>query len=118
MLRTFLKSKIHRATVKKANLHYEGSIGIDENLLKAVDIMPGEKVHVVNLHNGERFETYVVGEKKNSGLICLYGPAARLGQVHDIVIILSYAQMDAKEAKNFKQKVAYVNSANKILKIK
>ncbi|OFX36957.1 MAG: aspartate 1-decarboxylase [Bacteroidetes bacterium GWA2_32_17] len=97
-----LKSKIHRVTVTQANLQYVGSVTIDEALMEASNIIENEKVHVLNLNNGERVETYVIKGEKNSGVICLNGPAARKVSVGDVVIILSYALLDFNEAKTFK----------------
>ena len=114
MLIEVLKSKIHRARVTEANLQYAGSITIDEKLMAAANLITGEKVQVVNLHNGERFETYVIKGKKNSGVICLNGPAARLGQVGDLVIILAYAQMSPEEAKKFHPKIVQINEKNRL----
>lgn len=96
------KSKIHKVTVTEANLQYVGSITIDEALLDAANMIENEKVHVVNVNNGERFETYVIKGKRGSGVICLNGPAARKVAVGDVVIIMSYATMDFEEAKTFK----------------
>lgn len=114
MLIEVLKSKIHRARVTEANLQYAGSITIDERLMEAANLVVGEKVQVVNLHNGERFETYVIKGKRNSGVICLNGPAARLGQVGDLVIILAYAQMSPEEAKKFHPRIVQVNEKNRL----
>lgn len=97
-----VKSKIHKARVTEANLQYVGSITIDEDLLEASNIIENEKVQVVNINNGERFETYVIKGERGSGSICLNGPAARKVQIDDIVIIISYASMDFEEAKSFK----------------
>lgn len=97
-----VKSKIHKARVTEANLQYVGSITIDETLMKASNIIEHEKVQVVNINNGERFETYVIKGEADSGVICLNGPAARKVAVDDIVIIISYASMDFEEAKTFK----------------
>lgn len=97
-----LKSKIHRVTITEADLNYIGSITIDETLMIAANIIEGEKVQIVNLNNGERLETYVIKGKKNSGKICLNGPAARKVAVGDIIIIIAYASMDFEEAKTFK----------------
>jgi len=108
------KSKIHRATITKTDLHYEGSIGIDKKLLKASDIYPGEIVQVVNINNGARFETYVIEEPADSGRINLYGAAAHLGNVGDLVIILSYCMVEDKKAKNSKIKRVLVDSKNRI----
>ncbi len=110
------KSKIHRVKVTDANLNYEGSITVDQKLLKEADIIPYELVQVVNINNGARFETYVIPGKPNSGIICLNGPAARLGEVGDILIVISYAWMEKKEAIRFKPKVVYVDKNNKLKK--
>ena len=112
MYRMMCKSKIHRATLTKVDLHYEGSIGIDKNLLEKADINPGEIVQVVNVNNGARFETYAIEEKAGSGEIGLYGAAAHLGKAGDLIIILSYALMEDEKSKKFKLKVVHVNSKN------
>jgi aspartate 1-decarboxylase len=114
MLVTMCKSKIHRVTVTDANLNYEGSITIDEKLIKKANLLPYEKVQVVNLNNGERFETYVLVGKADSGIICLNGPAARLGLVGDLLIVISYCHMEPEEAKKHKPRIVHVNSKNKI----
>jgi len=114
MLRTVLKSKIHRARVTEANLYYEGSITIDRNLMKAADIIEGEKVEVFNLNNGHRLETYAIGGKGGTGVICLNGPAARGACVGDEVVIVSYVIVDDKEAKTSQAKIIKVNARNKI----
>jgi aspartate 1-decarboxylase len=116
MLVEMLKSKIHRARVTEKRLDYEGSITIDSILMEGSDIAENEKVHVLNLNNGARFETYVIKGRKNSGQICLNGAAARLAEKDDIVIIVSYAQMDASERSGFKPKIVKVNSSNKIIR--
>jgi aspartate 1-decarboxylase len=116
MLVTICKSKIHRATITGADLDYEGSITIDKRLLDETDILPNEKVQVVNLNNGARFETYVFVGDENSGTICLNGPAARLGQVGDLVIIISYGHLEFEEAKKYQPKVVYVDKQNRILR--
>ncbi len=117
MFRSMLKSKIHRAKVTEANLEYVGSITIDETLLEAADIIPHEKVQIVNNNNGARFETYVIKGPRDSGVICLNGAAARLVQPGDTVIILSYAMVDNREAANFKPKVIFVDNENRICEI-
>lgn len=114
MLRVICKSKIHRAKVTETELHYEGSITIDEELMKAADILPGEKVEVLNLNNGERIETYCIKGKRASGIICLNGPAARKSQVGDEVIILAYCLIENKELSSVKTKVVYVDGKNRI----
>jgi aspartate 1-decarboxylase len=116
MLVTICKSKIHRVTVTEADLNYEGSITIDKKLLDAAQILPNEKVQVLNLNNGARFETYVLVAKANSGTICLNGPAARLGEVGDLLIIVSYCDLEFEEAKRYKPKVVYVDGKNRIVK--
>lgn len=114
MLRTILKSKIHRCRVTEANLYYEGSITVDEKLLKAADIIEGEKVEVLNLNNGHRIETYAIKGKAGSGVICLNGPSARGACAGDEVIILSYVTADDKEAKKIKKKLVCVDERNRI----
>lgn len=108
------KSKIHGATVTEANLKYMGSITIDEELLRAADVLPYERVQVVNLHNGSRVETYCIAGEKGSGVICLNGPAARWGQPGDTVLIISYVTMDREEAKVHKPKIIFVDEKNRI----
>ena len=102
-----MKSKLHCVQVTEANLNYMGSITIDEALMEAVDILPGQKVQIVDNNNGERFETYVIKGEPNSGCICLNGAAARKVQVGDTCIIIAYALMDYEEAKTFQPKVAF-----------
>lgn len=106
-----VKSKIHRVTVTEANLNYIGSITIDEDLMDAANLLPYEKVSVVNNNNGERFETYIIKGERGSGVICLNGAAARKVQPGDIVIIMSYAMMDFEEAKTFKPSVVFPDTA-------
>lgn len=100
MIRTMMNAKIHRARVTEANLNYVGSITIDQDILDAVDILPNEKVAIVNNNNGARLETYVIAGERGSGKICLNGAAARLVQVGDVVIIMTYAQLDETELKS------------------
>ncbi len=107
MLLTLLKSKIHCATVTEANLHYMGSITIDEDLMDACGMVAGEQVHVVNNMNGERVVTYTIAGPRKSGCVCLNGAAARLFQVGDEVIIMAFAQMSPEEAKTFKPQVIF-----------
>ena len=112
-----LKSKLHCVRVTEANLNYLGSITIDEDLMDAVGLIAGERVHIVDNNNGERFDTYVIKGERGSGCICLNGAAARKVLVDDIVIIMSYALMDYEEAKSFKPQVAFPDKVtNKILK--
>ena len=103
------KSKIHRVSVTEADLNYIGSITIDEALMEAANLIEGEKVQIVNVNNGERLETYIIKGERNSGVICLNGPAARRVAVGDIVIIIGYAYMDFEEAKNFKPSIVFPN---------
>jgi aspartate 1-decarboxylase len=110
-----LKSKIHRVTVTGADLNYVGSITIDETLMEAANMIAGEKVHVVNLNNGERLETYIIPGAKDSGTITLNGPAARKVQKGDIIIIISYAWMNFDEAKSFQPRIIFPNSENNTL---
>jgi aspartate 1-decarboxylase len=110
-----LKSKIHRVTVTQADLNYIGSITIDERLMSAANILEGEKVQVVNVNNGERLETYVIKGEKDSGTICLNGPAARKAAVGDIVIIISYATMDFEAAKTFKPLLVFPKESTNLL---
>ena len=116
MLRIMCKSKIHRVSITKADLHYDGSIGIDKDLLKAADIYPGEIVQVVNINNGARFETYTIEEPAGSGTRGLYGAAAPLGKAGDLLIILSYGMAEDKDAAFVKLKLVKVDRKNKILR--
>lgn len=111
MLIEVLKSKLHCVHVTQANLNYMGSITIDEDLMDAANLIAGEKVHIVNNNNGARFVTYIIKGERGSGCICLNGAAARLVQVGDVVIIMSYAQMDFEEAKTFKPTVVFPDVA-------
>lgn len=114
---TMLKSKIHRATVLQAELSYVGSITVDEDLLDAAGIYEYEKVHVVNINNGNRLETYCIAGERGSGIICLNGAAARCAQVDDKVIIMAYCRMNQQEAKEHQPFVVFVDEKNKIEKI-
>ncbi|QQL49353.1 aspartate 1-decarboxylase [Mucilaginibacter ginkgonis] len=116
MIIEVLKSKIHRAKVTQAELNYVGSITIDEDLIDAANIIPNEKVQVVNNNNGARFETYVIKGERGSGIICLNGAAARLAQVGDIVIIISYAHMEMEEARKYEPLLVFPDSDNKLIK--
>lgn len=109
-----LKSKIHQVVVTEANLHYVGSITIDETLMEAANIIENEKVQVLDLNNGERLDTYVIKGAKDSGVICLNGPAARKVQVGDVVVIISYCLMNFNEAKSFKPTIIFPNEFNKL----
>lgn len=115
MLIEMMTGKLHRATVTDANLNYVGSITIDEHLMELADILPGQKVQIVNNNNGARLETYVIKGERNSGTICLNGAAARLVQPGDIIIIIAYALMDKEEAKDYKPKVVVLDNKNQII---
>jgi len=117
VLRYMLKSKIHRAVVTDADLNYVGSITLDPDLMEAADIVPNEKVTVVNNNNGARFETYVIEGKRGSGIVCLNGAAARLVQRGDIVIILTYTILEDEECRDFKPRLVYVNDKNQVEKV-
>lgn len=114
---TMLKGKIHRATVTQAELDYVGSITVDTALLKAAGILEYEKVQIVDINNGERFETYTIAGEENSGVICLNGAAARCVQKGDKIIIMAYCNMDAEEAKMHKPTVVFVDGDNKIKQV-
>ncbi len=109
-----LKSKIHRVKITQAELHYVGSITLDEDLMDAANIVENEKVQIVNIHNGERLETYVIKGVRGSGEVCLNGPAARKVQVGDIIIIISYASMTPEESKSHKPLVIFPDDRNKL----
>ena len=109
-----MKSKIHRVTVTQAELHYVGSVTIDEDLLDAANFVENEKVTVVNVNNGERFETYTIRGERGTGIICLNGPAARRVAVGDVVIIFSYALVDFAEARQHKPTVIFPNEHNRL----
>jgi aspartate 1-decarboxylase len=110
-----LKSKIHRARVTQAELHYVGSITLDEAIMEAANLIENELVQVLNIANGERFETYVIKGEKNSGVVCLNGPAARKVQVGDLVIVVSYAVMDFEKAKTFKPALVFPDANNRLI---
>jgi aspartate 1-decarboxylase len=110
------KSKIHRAAITQAELQYEGSLTVDTDLLEAADLLEYEKVSVVNINNGERFETYLIKGEPGSGVICLNGAAARKGQVGDRIIIISYAAMNEQEARSYSPTVVLVDENNRIVK--
>ena len=114
MERILFKSKIHRASITDANLQYEGSLTIDQDLMDAADILPFEKVDVVNINTGDRFTTYAIKGKRGSGEICLNGGAARLGQKGDLVIIITYAHLSEQEIQTFESKAVLVDKDNKI----
>lgn len=114
MLVEVLKSKIHCATVTEANLHYMGSITIDEALMEAAALIAGERVYIVNNMNGERFDTYIIKGPRDSGCICLNGAAARKVQVGDVVIIMAYAHLDLEEAKAFQPRIIFPTAENRL----
>ena len=115
MLRTMMTSKIHRATVTQADLHYVGSVTVDEDLLDAADLLPGELVHIVDITNGARLETYTIAGERGSGVIGINGAAARLVQPGDLVILIAYGQMTTEEARGHQPHVVFVDAQNKIL---
>jgi aspartate 1-decarboxylase len=116
MLIEVVKSKIHKVSITGANLHYVGSITIDEDLIDAANLIENEKVQVLNLNNGERFETYVIKGKRGSGDICLNGAAARKVIIGDVIIIMSYAILDFEEAKSFKPTIIFPDTkTNKLI---
>lgn len=117
MFRTMLKAKIHRATVTEANLNYVGSITIDQDLLDLLDMLPNEKVQIVNNNNGARFETYIIPGARGTGVICLNGAAARLVQPGDKVIILSYAMMTDEEAREHTPSIAIMGEGNEVVSV-
>ncbi|MFJ6561173.1 aspartate 1-decarboxylase [Streptomyces sp. NPDC091412] len=115
MLRTLIKSKIHRATVTQADLHYVGSVTIDADLLDAADLLPGELVHIVDVTNGARLETYVIEGERGSGVVGINGAAAHLVHPGDLVIIISYAQVTDAEARDFQPRVVHVDADNRMV---
>ncbi len=118
MKRTLFKSKIHRATITQADLYYEGSLTLDTDLMKAADLLPFEQVSIVNVNNGERFETYLIEGPAGSGVVCLNGPAARKGAVGDEIIIISYGQFeDSEELRYFEPTIVHVDKRNRIKNI-
>ncbi len=115
MLRTMMTSKIHRATVTHADLHYVGSVTVDEDLLDAADLLPGELVHIVDITNGARLETYTIAGQRGSGVIGINGAAARLVHPGDLVILIGYGQMETVEARQHRPHVVFVDAANRIV---
>ena len=115
MLRTMMKSKIHRATVTQADLHYVGSVTVDEDLLDAADLLAGELVHIVDVTNGARLETYTIPGERGSGVIGINGAAARLVHPGDTVILIGYAQMETAEAREHKPHVVFVDADNQVM---
>ncbi|MDX2294241.1 MULTISPECIES: aspartate 1-decarboxylase [Streptomyces] len=117
MIRTMFKSKIHRATVTQADLHYVGSVTVDADLLDAADLLPGELVHIVDITNGARLETYIIEGERGSGVVGINGAAAHLVHPGDLVILISYAQMDDAEARAYVPRVVHVDAANRIVEL-
>lgn len=115
MYRTMLKSKIHRATVTQADLHYVGSVTIDERLMEAADLLPGEQVSIVDVTNGARLDTYVIAGERDSGVLGINGAAAHLVHPGDLVILISYGQMDTAEATTYRPRIVFVDADNKII---
>ena len=115
MLRTMMKSKIHRATVTQADLHYVGSVTVDEDLLDAADLLPGELVHIVDVTNGARLETYTIRGERGSGVIGINGAAAHLVHPGDLVILIAYAQLETAEARAFEPSVVFVDADNRVV---
>jgi aspartate 1-decarboxylase len=115
MIRTMMKSKIHRATVTQADLHYVGSVTIDEDLLEAANLLPGELVHIVDIDNGARLETYTIAGERGSGVIGINGAAARLVHPGDLVIVIAYGQLEDAEARAFRPNVVFVDADNAIM---
>ena len=118
MLRCMLRAKIHMATITESNIAYEGSITIDEAILKSAGMLPYEQVMISNVNNGERFETYIIPGKKNSGEICLNGPTARKGVVGDKIIIFCYNYYEESEIQHFSPKIVHVNAKNRVVRKK
>ena len=115
MIRTMLKSKIHRATVTQADLHYVGSVTVDQDLLDAADLLPGELVHIVDIDNGNRLETYIIAGERGTGIIGINGAAARLVHPGDLVILIAYAQLEDAEARTYQPRVVFVDGDNKVI---
>jgi aspartate 1-decarboxylase len=115
VFRTMLKSKIHRATVTQADLHYVGSVTVDEDLMDAADLLPGEQVAVVDITNGARLETYVIPGRRGSGVIGINGAAAHLVHPGDLVILISYAAMDEAQARGFQPRIVHVDGQNRVV---
>lgn len=117
MIRTMFKSKIHRATVTHSALHYVGSLTVASDLLERADLLPGERVSVVNIDNGNRFETYLIAGERGSGVIGVNGAAAHLAEVGDLVIVISYAQFTTEEARSYEPTVVHVDAQNRIVAV-
>lgn len=117
MMRTMMKSKIHRATVTQADLHYVGSVTVDEDLLDAADLLPGELVHIVDITNGARLETYTIAGERGSGVLGINGAAAHLVHPGDLVILIAYAQVDDAEARSLRPHVVFVDADNRAVEL-
>ncbi len=117
MVLTMLKSKVHRATITEANLEYKGSLTLDRDLMDAAGMLEYEQIHVLNINTGDRFTTYLISGERGSGVVCLNGAAARLGQPGDLIIALTYAQMDEKEAAAYHPVVVHVDAKNRITEV-
>lgn len=117
MLVTMFKSKIHRAKITETSLHYAGSLTLDPDLIEAAGMLVSERVQVLNINTGDRFETYIIEGKRGSGQVCLNGAAARLGEPGDLIIALTYATMDLEEAKDHKPTVVHVDENNNVLRV-
>ncbi|NMO52157.1 aspartate 1-decarboxylase [Actinoplanes sp. TBRC 11911] len=117
MLRTMLKSKIHRATVTQADLHYVGSVTVDLDLMEAADLLPGEQVAIVDVTNGARLETYVIAGERGSGVLGINGAAAHLVHPGDLVILISYGQMDDAQARSYEPRIVHVDATNAIIEL-
>ena len=117
MFRTMMKSKIHRATVTQADLHYVGSVTVDEDLLDAADLLAGELVHIVDVTNGARLETYTIAGERGSGVIGINGAAAHLVHPGDLVILIAYGQLDEKELGSYAPRVVFVDAANRVVEL-
>jgi aspartate 1-decarboxylase len=117
MMRILCKSKIHRATVTESNLNYEGSLTLDPLLMEAAGLVPFEQVHVLNLNNGERFETYLIEGERGSGTVCVNGAAARLVQVGDPIIVLAYALVPEDELSDFTARIVFVDEHNRVVRV-
>lgn len=117
MIRTMLKSKIHRATVTQADLHYVGSVTVDEDLMDAADLLAGEQVAIVDVTNGARLETYVIAGPRGSGVIGINGAAAHLVHPGDLVILISYAQLDDAAARTYQPRIVHVDADNRIIEL-
>jgi aspartate 1-decarboxylase len=117
MLRTMMRSKIHRATVTQADLHYVGSVTVDEDLLDAADLLPGELVHIVDVTNGARLETYTIAGERGSGVLGINGAAAHLVHPGDVVILIAYAQVTTEEAGELRPRVVFVDADNRVVKL-